>query len=104
MAEFQRAWSGLGQRARNTSSTLDSSTNRDTATAIDLYDIISRVAKSECHILSTPPIRGASVNEFEPSLARIVFATPFKVTPVRVRVPAVPELSPMEIDLFVVDR
>ena len=46
MAERQRAWPGLGQRARNTSSTLDSSTNPDTAIAIDLYDIISRVTKS----------------------------------------------------------
>src|SRR5947208_527848 len=64
------------------------------------------VALTRANVISCvpPPIRGASVNEFEPSLARIVFATPFKVTPVRVRVPAVPELSPTEIDLFVVER
>src|SRR5437764_12875046 len=44
------------------------------------------------------------VNEFEPSLARTVFPTLFRVTPVSVRVPADPELSPIEIDLFVLER
>jgi hypothetical protein len=33
-----------------------------------------------------------------------VFATLFNVTPLSVRVPAVPELSPMDMDLLVVER
>ena len=37
-------------------------------------------------------------------MARTVFAMLFRVTPVSVRVPGDPELSPIEIDLFVLER
>ena len=53
IAEGELARTDFGQRTGNAISIFDSSTNDDTTTTIDLYDITARITESYGHSLST---------------------------------------------------